>query len=421
MAARRRRGAADPAREVPRRAVRPPVRRPGEGRRPGQLRDARRPRRGARRRRASRWCCSRTTAAPLPLDLRHAKSTAVIGPLGDDKHDMLGPWWGQGKDEDAVSVFDGIKAQNPNTTLHAGLHDRGQGPAGQHARGRVRHRRRLRRPRWPRRKAADQVVLALGESRGQSGEAAARSDIDLPGMQQELIDADHGDRQAVRRRAVQRPPADALEGRRRPRRRSSRPGSRASRPATPSPTCCSARSTRAASCRSPSRARSARSPIYYNHEPTGRPCDVDVEVQLALPRPAVVRPALPVRLRAELHDVRRLQPAPEHAQRVQERQRVTAIVDVTNTGRPRRRRRRAALHPRPGREHLAAGAPPARLPAGDAGDPGQKQTVTFTLDKSDFGFYDNRGQVRRRAGQIDVYAGDSSTADLKQSFTVRGF
>ena len=38
-------------------------------------------------------------------------------------------------------------------------------------------------------KAADQVVLALGETRGQSGEAASRSDIDLPGKQQELIDA----------------------------------------------------------------------------------------------------------------------------------------------------------------------------------------------------------------------------------------
>ena len=27
-------------------------------------------------------------------------------------------------------------------------------------------------------------------------------------------------------------------------------------------------------------------PIYYNHEPTGRPCDTGVQVQLALPRPA---------------------------------------------------------------------------------------------------------------------------------------
>ncbi len=44
----------------------------------------------------------------LPLD--PAKSVAVIGPLGDDQHDMLGPWWGQGKDEDAVSLYTGIKA-----------------------------------------------------------------------------------------------------------------------------------------------------------------------------------------------------------------------------------------------------------------------------------------------------------------------
>jgi hypothetical protein len=39
---------------------------------------------------------------------------------------------------------------------------------------------------------------------------------------------------------------------------------------------------------------------------------------------------------------------------------------------------------------------------------GQKQTVTFTLDASDFG------------GEIDVYAGDSSTAALEQPFTMTG-
>ena len=37
--------------------------------------------------------------------------------------------------------------------------------------------------------AADQVVLALGETREMSGEAASRSTLDLPGQQQELIDA----------------------------------------------------------------------------------------------------------------------------------------------------------------------------------------------------------------------------------------
>src|SRR3954462_3290941 len=54
----------------------------------------------------------------LPLDA--TKSTVVIGPLGNDKHDMVGPGWGQGKDGDAVSVFDGIKAQNANTTFVQG-------------------------------------------------------------------------------------------------------------------------------------------------------------------------------------------------------------------------------------------------------------------------------------------------------------
>jgi beta-glucosidase len=38
--------------------------------------------------------------------------------------------------------------------------------------------------------------------------------------------------------------------------------------------------------------------------------------------------------------------------------------------------------------------------------------------RSDFGFYDNRGRFVVEAGTIDVFAGDSSTADLQQSFTV---
>src|SRR3954453_15442414 len=52
----------------------------------------------------------------LPLD--PAKNTAVIGPLGDDPHDMLGPWWGTGRDQDAVTVLNGIKAQSSGTTTN---------------------------------------------------------------------------------------------------------------------------------------------------------------------------------------------------------------------------------------------------------------------------------------------------------------
>src|SRR5215470_14827294 len=126
----------------------------------------------------------KNTGGTLPLD--PAKSVAVIGPLGDDKHDMLGPWWGTGRDEDAISVLEGIKAQDPNTTFAQGCtildrdppdppndecgSDAGFDQAVATASG------------------ADQVVLALGETRGESGEAESRSNLDLPGKQQELID-----------------------------------------------------------------------------------------------------------------------------------------------------------------------------------------------------------------------------------------
>ena len=53
----------------------------------------------------------------LPLDA--GKSTAVIGPLARNQHDMLGPWWGRGDDGDVVTVFDGIDEQNTAPTTYA--------------------------------------------------------------------------------------------------------------------------------------------------------------------------------------------------------------------------------------------------------------------------------------------------------------
>ena len=44
--------------------------------------------------------------------------------------------------------------------------------------------------------------------------------------------------------------------------------------------------------------------------------------------------------------------------------------------------------------------------------------MSFTLDESDFGFYDNRGEYVVEPGRIDVYAGNSSDAELTESFTV---
>jgi beta-glucosidase len=53
-------------------------------------------------------------------------------------------------------------------------------------------------------------------------------------------------------------------------------------------------------------------------------------------------------------------------------------------------------------------------------DPGQSTTVSWTLDRSDVGFYDNSGRFVVEPGAIDVFAGDSSSeSDLKDTFTVR--
>jgi beta-glucosidase len=51
--------------------------------------------------------------------------------------------------------------------------------------------------------------------------------------------------------------------------------------------------------------------------------------------------------------------------------------------------------------------------------PGDSRRVTFTVDRSDFGFYDNAGRFVVEPGRIDLYAGDSSSAALTRSFTVR--
>jgi len=51
--------------------------------------------------------------------------------------------------------------------------------------------------------------------------------------------------------------------------------------------------------------------------------------------------------------------------------------------------------------------------------PGETKTVSWKLDASDVGFYDNKGRFRVEPGAIEVYAGDSSAAENMQVFTVR--
>ncbi len=350
----------------------------------------------------------------LPLDA--SKSTVVIGPLGNDKHDMLGPWWGQGKDDEAVSVFDGIKAQNPNTTFVQGCTIEDKDPPQNTPEGECGSDAGFDEA-VTAAQGAGQIVLALGESRGQSGEAAARSEIDLPGLQQELIDK-------IRAAAPNTPLVVVLFN--------GRPLT-LSKVAASSPAILEAwfPGTEAGNAVADvlfgkvnpggklpaSFPRSlGQIPIYYNHEPTGRPCDVGSKYNSRYRDLAACDALYPFGfgLSYTKFSVTNLHLSTQH---VSKNGRVTASMDVTNTG-DRKGDDVAQLYIH---DPVASISQPVRRLRGFQRvtlDPGQKQTVSFTLDKSDFGFYDNRGRFVVEPGRIDVFAGDSSTADLQQSFTV---
>jgi beta-glucosidase len=371
----------------------------------------------AAHRKLARWAADRSMVllkndgAVLPFD--PGKKTAVIGPLGNDQHDMLGPWWGQGKDADAVSVFKGISNQSPGATYTPGCtmsnsdlydptnecgNDSGFAAAVAAAR------------------AADQVVIAVGETREMSGEAEARSQLVLPGRQQELIDAI---------KATGKPFAVVLFN--------GRPLDLTS-VANSSPAILEAwfggieagdavadavfGKVNPGGKLPVSFPRSVgQVPIYYNHEPTGRPCDATSKYNS---RHRDILSCAPLyefgfglsyttfkvsNLRLSSHTM-----APNGS--------IRASVDVTNTG------KRAGddvaqlyIH-----DPVASISQPVRRLRRFRRvnlKPGNTTTVSWTLNANDVGFYDNHGRFRVEPGRIDVFAGDtSSETDNTDSFTV---
>jgi beta-glucosidase len=98
---------------------------------------------------------------------------------------------------------------------------------------------------------------------------------------------------------------------------------------------------------------------------------------------------------------------------------ITASVDVTNTGTVAGDDvAQLYIH-----DPVASLAQPVRRLRGFERvtlKPGEKTTVSWRLDASDVGFYDNNGKFRLEPGTIEVYAGDtSSESDNLQTFTVR--
>jgi beta-glucosidase len=121
---------------------------------------------------------SAVRGAPLlPLAARTAR-IALIGPLADDLPSSLGAWPGMGKPEDVVSLRAelGKRVGEQHLVHHPGVGI--TGGSDEDLAGAVSAARR-----------ADTVILALGEaSQTMTGEAASRTQLGLPGRQQELLE-----------------------------------------------------------------------------------------------------------------------------------------------------------------------------------------------------------------------------------------
>lgn len=119
-----------------------------------------------------------TTAATKPiLPLTDDKTVALIGPLADSRVDMLGAWTLRGDAGDVVTLRQSLSTRLKEKLLYArGTDTQDESESGFDEALAAADK-------------ADVIIMALGETRAMSGEAHARTRLDLPGRQFELLRA----------------------------------------------------------------------------------------------------------------------------------------------------------------------------------------------------------------------------------------
>lgn len=111
----------------------------------------------------------------LPLNVT-GKKIALVGPFADSKH-ILGGWSCEGREEEAVSIKEGLENLMPDISLHVAKGcDIEEGTDEDIAKA------------VEIAKECDVIIAALGEHAGMSGEAGCRAFLNLPGRQQELLE-----------------------------------------------------------------------------------------------------------------------------------------------------------------------------------------------------------------------------------------
>jgi beta-glucosidase len=119
---------------------------------------------------------SATPLLPLSPDV---KSVAVIGPLADDGAAMMGSWGGLGNGRDAVTLRAALSQKLGEARVHYAKGAEFSTATDAQIKAAV-----------DAAKGSDVAILALGENGPEmTGEAASRAHLDLPGRQEQLLEA----------------------------------------------------------------------------------------------------------------------------------------------------------------------------------------------------------------------------------------
>lgn len=111
----------------------------------------------------------------LPFN-KNINSLAVIGPLADNRDELIGTWSARGEGKNVISVLSGLKEKLPNTSIYYAKGCEITGSSKDGFNEAINAARK-----------ASAVVVVVGESAMMSGEALSRAFLDLPGVQKELV------------------------------------------------------------------------------------------------------------------------------------------------------------------------------------------------------------------------------------------
>jgi len=339
----------------------------------------------------------------LPLQ-KGLATIAVVGALADDARSVLGSWAASGRSEEAVSLLAGIRAAvSPKTRV---IYARGASPTSDDSSGFAAATHAA--------ESADAVIAVVGETEDMSGEARSRTQLDLPGAQQALVErlaATHkplvvilmNGRPLVLSRLVAQAPA-ILEA--------WYPGTEAGHAVADI-----VFGDHDPSGKLPISFPRAvgQVPMYYAHKSTGRPPS-DSDPYTSKYTDVAVTP-----LYAFGHGLTYTHceyDAPHlSATRIDPEQALRVQVTVRNTG------HRAAdevvqLYLR---DDVASFTRPVRVLRGFVRvslPPGAAREVTFTLDRDDFALMDADGKRVIEPGTFTVFVGGSSDAERSAQFEV---